>query len=213
MLKSFPNVRTTSPSFVASAICCIVSQIAWFQYLRYNYYPFEEVCAFFIILVWLVPFIYFISISSNDTALPYGATISASTIYSSLDRRFQFQINFHPLVQIWSRCLFEICSFRVFLTFLFDLEAGEVVEGDKGRHNFIHNIGQTLLGFVRRDNGSLDTRMKYHWKIAETPTCNYKLEGNCPLNIKKQNIYKRGFFTLVEIFTRGKRTLERFKRG
>ena len=81
MLRSFPNVRTASLPFIASAICCVVSQIAWFQFLRHTYFPFEEVCAFFVILVWLVPFIYFISISSNDTALPYGATISASTFY------------------------------------------------------------------------------------------------------------------------------------
>lgn len=79
MLRSFPYIRTTSLPFILSAIACVVSQVLWFMFLRYTWYPFEEVCAYFVILVWLVPFIYFISISSNDTALPYGATISAST--------------------------------------------------------------------------------------------------------------------------------------
>lgn len=83
LLRSFPYIRSTSPSLILSGVCCVLSQILWFLWLRSTWYPFEEVCAFFFILVWLVPFIYFISISSNDTALPYGATISASTCLRS----------------------------------------------------------------------------------------------------------------------------------
>lgn len=79
MLRYFPNIKTTNPTFIASAIMCLLSQVFWFQFLRSTYFPFEEVCAYFLILVWLVPFIYFISIASDDTALPYGTTISAST--------------------------------------------------------------------------------------------------------------------------------------
>lgn len=83
MLRGFPYIRTTSPPFIFSGIACATSQVLWFVFLRSTWYPFEEVCAYFVILVWLVPFIYFISISSNDTALPYGATISASTSLST----------------------------------------------------------------------------------------------------------------------------------
>lgn len=40
--------------------------------------------------------------------------------------------------------------------------AGEVVEGEKGRHSFIHNIGQTIIGFIRKDTSSSDyNRLKY----------------------------------------------------
>lgn len=47
--------------------------------------------------------------------------------------------------------------FRYFLS-----TAGEVVEGERGRHNFVHNIVQSILGLFRKDTSSSDyNRIKY----------------------------------------------------
>lgn len=162
MLRSFPHVRTTSAAFIASAIACVISQVAWFLFLRQTYFPFEEVCAYFVILVWLVPFIFFISISSNDTALPHGATISASTCCTAPTTHLYFVpvIIAHLHYEVHSNPHILYLCVIVLEKTLETSAAGEVVEGDR-RHNFVHNIGQTLLGLIKRDNHSLDSRVKY----------------------------------------------------
>ena len=42
----------------------------WFYYFTQYYYPFNEIFAFFIILVWLVPFTFFLSLTANENTLP-----------------------------------------------------------------------------------------------------------------------------------------------
>ena len=34
------------------------------------YYPFPEIVAYFLLLVWTVPFIFFVSLSANENTLP-----------------------------------------------------------------------------------------------------------------------------------------------
>jgi hypothetical protein len=42
----------------------------WFQHFSHHYYSFMSIASFFGICVWLIPFVYFISLSANDNALP-----------------------------------------------------------------------------------------------------------------------------------------------
>jgi len=48
----------------------LADHFLWFTYFSSNYYRFSEVASFFGLCVWLVPFIYFISLSASDNTLP-----------------------------------------------------------------------------------------------------------------------------------------------
>lgn len=87
-LAKFPYVHLTSPMFVLSCILVVVNHFLWFDHfhnpvipplserLRPDYVPpriplFTEVCSFFGLCVWLVPFALFVSLSANDNLLPH----------------------------------------------------------------------------------------------------------------------------------------------
>ncbi|RLV94531.1 Protein SVP26 [Spathaspora sp. JA1] len=87
-LKRFPYVELTSPIFLLSCILVIINHFLWFHHfhspyipplevrLRPNYQPpripeFAEVCSFFGLLVWFVPFALFVSLSAHDNLLPH----------------------------------------------------------------------------------------------------------------------------------------------
>lgn len=87
-LNKFPYVELTSPLFLGSCVLVISNHFLWFHHfnnpyipplevrLRPNYVPpriptFLEICSFFGILVWLVPFALFVSLSAHDNLLPH----------------------------------------------------------------------------------------------------------------------------------------------
>lgn len=90
-LKQFPNVNLTGPVFVLTCILALSNHYLWFRYFSNPYIPpleerlapgfkmphyptFTEIASFFGICVWFVPFALFISVSSNDSALPLTST-------------------------------------------------------------------------------------------------------------------------------------------
>ncbi|CAH2355052.1 protein Svp26p [[Candida] railenensis] len=87
-LNKFPYVQLTSPVFLTSCVLVIANHFLWFNHfhhpkippleirLRHDYTPphipsFVEVCSFFGICVWFVPFALFVSLSAHDNLLPH----------------------------------------------------------------------------------------------------------------------------------------------
>lgn len=87
-LQKFPYVQLTSPNFLASCILVILNHFLWFDHFHNPYIPpleirlkpdyepphipsFVEVCSFFGLCVWLVPFALFVSLSAHDNLLPH----------------------------------------------------------------------------------------------------------------------------------------------
>ncbi|EFA76713.1 transmembrane protein [Heterostelium album PN500] len=73
LLSEFPFVTLTSVKFIISIITMIVSHCWWFMFFRSNWFPFSEIISVFVFFVWLVPFIFFVSLSANDSALPFSS--------------------------------------------------------------------------------------------------------------------------------------------
>eukprot|EP01098_Paradermamoeba_levis_P012900 TRINITY_DN5749_c0_g1_i2.p1 TRINITY_DN5749_c0_g1~~TRINITY_DN5749_c0_g1_i2.p1 ORF type:complete len:204 (-),score=42.35 TRINITY_DN5749_c0_g1_i2:20-631(-) len=86
MLKDFPMIDLLSWRFLLSCATSIINHGIWFRHFTTEHYPFDQVLSFFVICVWLVPFGFFISISTNEYSLP--TTVSSSDVYfdaNSLD--------------------------------------------------------------------------------------------------------------------------------
>ncbi|KAF9934554.1 erv26 super protein [Modicella reniformis] len=69
-LANFPYINLLSVPFILSCVLVLVDHFMWFQYFARHYYSFMSIASFFGICVWMVPFVYFISLSANDNALP-----------------------------------------------------------------------------------------------------------------------------------------------
>lgn len=81
LLPSFPYIEFTDPRFLVSVALAISDHCLWFWYFTQYYYPFSEILAFFVLIVWAVPFLFFLSLTANDSNLPgagYGPSPSSS---------------------------------------------------------------------------------------------------------------------------------------
>ncbi|XP_064630474.1 protein TEX261-like isoform X2 [Lineus longissimus] len=70
LLQTFPYILLTSPSFIVSVVLLVVQHYLAFSYFSTVWYPFSEVLAFFTLCLWLVPFMFFVSLSANELVLP-----------------------------------------------------------------------------------------------------------------------------------------------
>ncbi|KAK6463765.1 transmembrane adaptor Erv26 [Scheffersomyces coipomensis] len=87
-LNKFPYVNLTSPIFLISCVLVLANHFFWFNHFHNPYIPplevrlspnyeppriptFVEVCSFFGLLVWFVPFALFVSLSAHDNLLPH----------------------------------------------------------------------------------------------------------------------------------------------
>lgn len=94
-LKKFPYVELTSPIFLISCVLVVANHFLWFNYfhdpyipplevrLRADYEPpriptFPEVCSFFGLLIWFIPFALFVSLSAHDNLLPQHMELESS---------------------------------------------------------------------------------------------------------------------------------------
>lgn len=85
LLTTFPFINPLSAPFFASCCFFIVDNVSWFQFFHadvelfysYRVAPGPAVASFFLLIVWLVPLAFFISLSVNDSVLP-SANISRS---------------------------------------------------------------------------------------------------------------------------------------
>lgn len=73
LLRSFPFIELGSVNFIGSALLLVANHALWFRHFTLAYYPFPEIVAYFLLFVWLVPFVFFISLSANEHALPLRA--------------------------------------------------------------------------------------------------------------------------------------------
>ena len=92
-LSRFPYVELSSPVFLVSCVLVIANHFLWFSHfhnpyippieerLKHDYIPpriplFMEVCSFFGLCVWFVPFALFVSLSAHDNLLPHHIAVS-----------------------------------------------------------------------------------------------------------------------------------------
>ena len=101
LLRSFPFIELLSVKFIGSALLLLANHAIWFRHFTLAYYPFPEIVAYFLLFVWLVPFVFFISLSANENSLPLrverrytadgdtgGGAAAAATKSSSLVKAF-----------------------------------------------------------------------------------------------------------------------------
>ncbi|KAI9001909.1 transmembrane adaptor Erv26, partial [Gaertneriomyces semiglobifer] len=70
LLRSFPVIELSSIAFMGSCLLVIVDHFVWFFWFVDRRFTFGEIASFFGVCVWLVPFLYFISLSANEYTLP-----------------------------------------------------------------------------------------------------------------------------------------------
>ncbi|RUS90914.1 hypothetical protein EGW08_001311 [Elysia chlorotica] len=76
LLQDFPYFYLTSPAFISSVALLLVNHYMAFAYFSTVWYPFQEVLAYFTMCLWLVPFVFFVSLSANENVLPTTSAIS-----------------------------------------------------------------------------------------------------------------------------------------
>ncbi|RKP26198.1 transmembrane adaptor Erv26, partial [Syncephalis pseudoplumigaleata] len=69
-MLAFPHIHITSPSFIAGCVMTVVNHFLWFQYFSQHPATLLQVATFFGVCVWLVPFAYFLSLSTSNASLP-----------------------------------------------------------------------------------------------------------------------------------------------
>lgn len=88
LLKKFPFMALTSPEFVGSVAALVANHFMWMRHFRNDsdeYYSVEHLLGFFLMVVWIVPFGFFISLAANESVLPGGGLAGANGSSSSLD--------------------------------------------------------------------------------------------------------------------------------
>lgn len=75
MLKRFPFIDFTSGEFLGSVAAMGATHWVWVRHFHSTYHSTEYVLGFFFMIVWFVPFGFFISIAANESVLPGGATV------------------------------------------------------------------------------------------------------------------------------------------
>jgi hypothetical protein len=76
LLKTFPYISLTAPDFLGSVGLLILSHVAWIRFFytdpRCIYVSMEWTFGFMLVMVWIVPFAFFISLAANESVLPGG---------------------------------------------------------------------------------------------------------------------------------------------
>jgi len=70
VMRSFPYFELLSPSFVLTIVMLVVNHYLAFQHFTSVFYPFQEVLAYFVVCLWLVPLQLLVSLSANENVLP-----------------------------------------------------------------------------------------------------------------------------------------------
>jgi hypothetical protein len=71
LLNNFPFIQLTDPTFIVSCVLALANHFSWFTFFTsYHSFRFAEISAIFAIVVWLVPFQLFISLSASEYTLP-----------------------------------------------------------------------------------------------------------------------------------------------
>lgn len=84
LLRQFPYMRLTSPEGVVSIILFAASSIEWIRYF-WSYQTVEFIASFMLVTTWIVPFVLFLGLASDQSVLPGAGGYPYSTIQA--DRR------------------------------------------------------------------------------------------------------------------------------
>lgn len=156
-----------------SVVMLLASHLVWFIYFTHNWYPTDEILSFFLVCVWLVPFAFFISLTSNEDTLPYGSTISSSTHLSLLrsNQTFHFCFIFHKIVQTYYIYKNKKLMFERF-NWLIDWLASQMLLIYGG--GVVHVAGEPLDSHNRRSG-------RVSWVVSLFQHLKRKLEEKLPL--------------------------------
>jgi hypothetical protein len=78
LLTTFPFINPLSPAFAGATLGFLADNLFWFRFFQsdvelfysYRVAPGPAVASFFLLVVWLVPLAFFVSLSVNDSVLP-----------------------------------------------------------------------------------------------------------------------------------------------
>ena len=72
LLPSFPYVEPLSLPSLGSLGAVVWCHYTWFKYFHTTYVPILQVTGFFLIMIWLTPLVFFVSLSLPSDTLPVG---------------------------------------------------------------------------------------------------------------------------------------------
>jgi|TARA_B110000971_G_scaffold171433_1_gene176201 hypothetical protein len=87
LLRKFPFMALTSPEFLGSVVALVANHFMWMRHFRNDTIEFNSVeylLGFFLMVVWIVPFGFFISLAANESVLPGGGLAGAAGNSGSL---------------------------------------------------------------------------------------------------------------------------------
>lgn len=89
LLKTFPYISLTSPDFLGSVGLLILSHVVWIRFFytdpRCVYVSMEWTFGFMLVMVWIVPFAFFISLAANESVLPGAGGVGSYQGFGSSD--------------------------------------------------------------------------------------------------------------------------------
>eukprot|EP01117_Protostelium_nocturnum_P018058 TRINITY_DN7468_c0_g1_i1.p1 TRINITY_DN7468_c0_g1~~TRINITY_DN7468_c0_g1_i1.p1 ORF type:complete len:205 (-),score=45.73 TRINITY_DN7468_c0_g1_i1:71-685(-) len=85
LMKDFPFMQMLSLTFLLGCALLMLDHFVWFYYFSRHWHEFNQTLSFFVTCVWLVPFIFIVSISANESTLPYGIISSSGEEVSADD--------------------------------------------------------------------------------------------------------------------------------
>jgi len=80
LLRRFPWVSLTSPSFILSIYAFVADHCMWYSYFlgEVGRQEYTRLVGFFFLMVWAVPFILFVTLNVEEQYLPGTSSMSAS---------------------------------------------------------------------------------------------------------------------------------------
>ena len=93
LLRRFPFMELTSPEFLGSVGMLILNHFMWMRHFKhddpgyghYDGHSVEYLLGFFLMVVWIVPFGFFISLAANESVLPGGGGVGLKGSGASSD--------------------------------------------------------------------------------------------------------------------------------
>jgi len=87
ILQSFPYFDLTGPPFVSGVVLLLINHYIAFSFFAGDFHPFSQVLGYFTMILWLVPFAFFISLSANENILPTSMPSTSEDNINLIPRR------------------------------------------------------------------------------------------------------------------------------
>ncbi|CAL8105683.1 unnamed protein product [Orchesella dallaii] len=76
MMKTFPYFVLCSPTFILMVTFSVLNHYLAFTYFSSHHYQSMEIMAYVVLCLWLVPFVFLVSLTANDLVLPTTSHIN-----------------------------------------------------------------------------------------------------------------------------------------